>query len=969
MSEDAHNALSNSPPNIPWHLSDYQDTFQHRLRHITSIQIRNFTPFPARDAVASALLQPASHSQFTAHGHYSDDLDVTVARRRSRRISTSSINTLRSIRADPSVPFTEGSPPGVSIPDMKGRRRTQSKVSFTGAPTGSMSTGAGSKPSRQQPPSPTIHPTRPSFRNRTSSIASGNIPSASALSAVPSSSTYTSTSGFFMEYNQKKLEEVVDSRLVESFITIKVPSRTNRVGSRTMSASGSRPSSPVGNSGDAYGRPRTQSQDNARFRPKDMKAAMKDSPVSSKAASKIHKSSLSMPSKAGPSQSSALNGGQTMTEDDLDGVPDYMSPIHRPSTNPAFTIDGRSSYEFAEWTDRSTNYFHVQLWAKTGSQVDIHSSVKGKGKEKETQVDGLKDWKVLEEWDVHLQELVPLSEELSQDQFSLPSNTLLVTFSSSDTTFYLPKPPPKGRSRSPSPGYTSDPEATTAVGDLAFPRHSAKLALPKVQTRQRSRRIEGRSSSWQDLLQLATLQACIRDNQQSLNKIVDTVSDSLRADAVTALMRDVSERETRIRDRQDDRSRIMSRSNELRELIARKKESLRSREAALASAKGLMDEGAAMLASEKLVLVEERKRLMSLRNQLTPLRTRLIATLSFIFPIDLRSPEDLLYTILSVPLPIPLNKTDPAPPLSWSAHKDVNEDSVATALGYAALAIHLLAAYMGKALVYPVTYIGSRSLIRDNISAMVGPRMFPLFSRGVDTYRFEYGVFLLNKNIELLMVDETPTMDIRHTLFNLKNLLLILSDGECASSAPLRISESPMSSGLVTPPPQSPPSLTLDTEGTGSEANGNADVPTNEDSQGDGSGSGAVTPTASSNDGSAFSRYSRISIGLPQLPGFWRSRTSSSIAPSVKRETENGHPVHANGSAADGEASTGQAPEQPIRDDEDDRRTIRGLDMDHSDGTDERKQDVKTPAAGGVEKSAKEIGLQKSGLTSSVPAR
>ena len=27
---------------------------------------------------------------------------------------------------------------------------------------------------------------------------------------------------------------------------------------------------------------------------------------------------------------------------------------------------------------------------------------------------------------------------------------------------------------------------------------------------------------------------------------------------------------------------------------------------------------------------------------------------------------------------------------------------------------------------------------------------FPLFSKGVDTYRFEYGVFLLNKDIELV---------------------------------------------------------------------------------------------------------------------------------------------------------------------------------------------------------------------------
>jgi hypothetical protein len=29
---------------------------------------------------------------------------------------------------------------------------------------------------------------------------------------------------------------------------------------------------------------------------------------------------------------------------------------------------------------------------------------------------------------------------------------------------------------------------------------------------------------------------------------------------------------------------------------------------------------------------------------------------------------------------------------------------------------------------------------------------FPLYSKSVDTYRFEYGVFLLNKNIELVRI-------------------------------------------------------------------------------------------------------------------------------------------------------------------------------------------------------------------------
>lgn len=97
--------------------------------------------------------------------------------------------------------------------------------------------------------------------------------------------------------------------------------------------------------------------------------------------------------------------------------------------------------------------------------------------------------------------------------------------------------------------------------------------------------------------------------------------------------------------------------------------------------------------------------------------------LSTIFPIELLSPPDLLYTILDVPLPIPVASSDPAPPLTLPTHKEVNEDTVATSLGYAAQLVQLLAAYLGKGLTYPITCVGSRSLIRDGISAMVGPRM------------------------------------------------------------------------------------------------------------------------------------------------------------------------------------------------------------------------------------------------------
>jgi hypothetical protein len=120
----------------------------------------------------------------------------------------------------------------------------------------------------------------------------------------------------------------------------------------------------------------------------------------------------------------------------------------------------------------------------------------------------------------------------------------------------------------------------------------------------------------------------------------------------------------------------------------------------------------------------------------------------------------------------------------------VDEDGIASALGYVAIMLERLGEYMGRkgsgggggGLKYPVVCKGSRSLIKDLSSDVKGLRMyvsalllyfsyalfatsrchvmltellgifrsFPLYSRGAEKYRFEYAVFLLNKNIELV---------------------------------------------------------------------------------------------------------------------------------------------------------------------------------------------------------------------------
>lgn len=127
--------------------------------------------------------------------------------------------------------------------------------------------------------------------------------------------------------------------------------------------------------------------------------------------------------------------------------------------------------------------------------------------------------------------------------------------------------------------------------------------------------------------------------------------------------------------------------------------------------------------SRFLMICISRNRFSQLRQRSTLIQTSLISSLSMIYPIEMYSSTELLFTIIDVPLPIPTTGNDPAPPLTLPNHTDVSEETVAAALGYVAQVVQLLAAYMGKTLVYPVTCIGSRTLIRDGISAMVGPRM------------------------------------------------------------------------------------------------------------------------------------------------------------------------------------------------------------------------------------------------------
>ncbi|XP_057514983.1 vacuolar protein sorting 38-like isoform X1 [Actinidia eriantha] len=121
--------------------------------------------------------------------------------------------------------------------------------------------------------------------------------------------------------------------------------------------------------------------------------------------------------------------------------------------------------------------------------------------------------------------------------------------------------------------------------------------------------------------------------------------------------------------------------------------------------------------------------------------------------------------------------------------KDVQRS--ATALGYVAHAVSLIASYLEVPLRYPLRLGGSRSYIHDYapsleptssesastslLSSNTKATEFPLFLDGQETTRAAYAVFLLNKDVEqLLNFIGVKSLGPRHVLANLKELLMTI---------------------------------------------------------------------------------------------------------------------------------------------------------------------------------------------------
>ena len=205
----------------------------------------------------------------------------------------------------------------------------------------------------------------------------------------------------------------------------------------------------------------------------------------------------------------------------------------------------------------------------------------------------------------------------------------------------------------------------------------------------------------------------------------------------------------------------------------RRRDSLQERRSRLANAQAWLKDKDTALKTDETGLNIDKSVLASVRMSLVQRRAYLVSELASIFPVDAVDPANLLFSICGLALP---NATVEAKPSTSLLKIRIDEDSMASAFGYVAQAVTLLAAYLAVPLYYPLRCVGSRSLVQDPISQIKGSKIFPLYSKGVDRYRFDYAVFLLNKDIEQLMIEaDVMVLDLRQTLPNLKNLYLTLS--------------------------------------------------------------------------------------------------------------------------------------------------------------------------------------------------
>lgn len=356
--------------------------------------------------------------------------------------------------------------------------------------------------------------------------------------------------------------------------------------------------------------------------------------------------------------------------------------------------------------------------------------------------ENMADWHYLIEYHVQLTSLQFIGKSLGRFRHPLPQNCIL--FHMTDGIYT---------------SFTDLPVHERVLQEVLAPpkEHPDGRVLP--------------SSSYDALMRLSTLDDCIQDALTTRDRIADEIESILaanRGDICT--VEQVPETEESLRTVQAavmaEKRRVVAARRRRDELTA----NIRYRREKMQAGREQQSKADSEIPEQRSQHTEIKERTEKLQEDIAGQRRRICEDLLRIYPIEPVSGKPLAFTIRGLFLPN-------------SVFDDAEENETAAALGYTAHVVNSLSPYLSVALPYPISLHGSTSTIDDPLAIgqnnQKNLRTYPLYMKGVVRYRFEYGVFLLNKNIEILSntLGLRP-IDIRHTLPNLNYLLYVATAGK-----------------------------------------------------------------------------------------------------------------------------------------------------------------------------------------------
>lgn len=286
-------------------------------------------------------------------------------------------------------------------------------------------------------------------RARTNSMTSStNNYFTSSATSGPSSSL--SIPPLFPDNSQAFLEKVIGPRMVETYIIVSLPRsqplvtlHSPHVPSPSLQRANGLKSAPIQiqNIRLTSGTRKlaldfSSTSDPSRLPSNRMRAPALDPVTSSntkaKEASRAHKHDVKpkVYPTPGPNgsisaskSSSQRKGKPILTHPETENFPEYdsdihtyFSPIHRPSTNPSFSIDALSSRDFLQWTDTSGDRLNIEVWGRiTDMDKQDESTLKRKWQHQTKNATDRSQhgWKLLDNWDINLSDLAPLPKDVS----------------------------------------------------------------------------------------------------------------------------------------------------------------------------------------------------------------------------------------------------------------------------------------------------------------------------------------------------------------------------------------------------------------------------------------------------------------------------------------------------------------------------------------------------------------------------